>query len=187
MSPQSSRGWTSFSDGMAETRTGFARAYREGGLAAFEERLANFYLEQTAHARLHPVLAEFFGRLIDVKNLVILAKHRRWRIAAPPSFIGGGKLRAAHLLDAARAPESTGAARLLRRVTGTEVDPAAGNVESLLLAAIGRMMRRRGREPEGTGLILDYLWRCAMQARNLSLLVHGPEIDRELLGGELVT
>jgi vacuolar-type H+-ATPase subunit C/Vma6 len=171
---------------MAETGTGFTKAYREGGLAAFEERLANFYLEQTAHARLHPVLAAFFSRLIDMKNLIILAKHRRWRITAPPSFIGGGKLRAAHLLDAARAPGMTGSARLLRRVTGTEVDPTAGNVESLLLAAISRMARRAGRETEGIGLILDYLWRCSMQARNLSLLVHGPEIDRELLGEELV-
>ena len=172
---------------MAETGTGFTRAYRDGGLSAFEERLANFYLEQTAHARLHPVLAAFFCRLIDVKNLVILAKHRRWRTAVPPSFIGGGTLRAAHLLDAVRVPESTGAALLFRRIAGTEVDLAAGNVESLLLTVIGRIVRRWGREPEGTGMILDYLWRCAMQARNLSLLVHGPEIDRALLGGELVT
>lgn len=172
---------------IAETGTGFTKVYRDGGVAAFEERLANFYLEQTAHTRLHPVLAEFFSRLIDVKNLVIVAKHRRWRIVAPPSFIGGGKLRASHLLDAARAPGTTDAARLLRRITGTEVDPTAGNVESLLLSAISRMTRRAGRETEGTGLILDYLWRCSMQARNLSLLVHGPEIDRELLGGELVT
>jgi vacuolar-type H+-ATPase subunit C/Vma6 len=172
---------------MAETGTGLTKAYREGGLAAFEERLSNFYLEQTAHTRLHPVLAEFFSSLIDVKNLIILAKDRRWRIAAPPSFIGGGKLRASHLLDAARAPEMTGASCLLRRVTGTEVDPTAGNVESILLAAISRMARRAGRETDGIGLILDYLWRCSMQARNLSLLVHGPEIDRELLGEELVT
>jgi hypothetical protein len=172
---------------MAEPGTGFTMAYREGGLAAFEERLANFYLEQTAHTRLHPVLAEFFSRLIDMKNLIILAKHRRWRIETPPSFIRGGKLRASHLLDAARAPEMTGVSRLLRRVTGTEIDPTAGNVESLLLTAISRMARRAGRETEEIGLILDYLWRCSMQARNLSLLVHGPEIDREVLGGELVT
>lgn len=167
--------------------TGLSKAYRDGGLAAFEERLAHFYLEQTAHARPHPVLAEFFCRLIDMKNLMILTKHRRWRIAASPSLIAGGKLRVAHLLDAARAPELTGVARLLRRITGTEVDPTAANVESLLLAAISRMTRRAGRETEGVGLILDYLWRCAMQARNLSLLVHCLEIDRDVLGGELVT
>lgn len=166
--------------------TGFVKAYREGGLAAFEERLAKFYLEQTAHARLHPVLAEFFCRLIDMKNLMILIKHRRWRIAAPPSFIVGGKLRVAHLQEAARAPELTGASRLFRRIAGTEADSTAANVESLLLATISRMARKAGREAEGVGLVIDYLWRCSMQARNLSLLVHCPEIDRDLLGGELV-
>lgn len=171
---------------MGETGTGFINAYRQGGVAAFEERLATFYLEQTAHARLHPVLAEFFSRLIDIKNLIILAKHRRWRIAAPPSFICGGTLRPAHLQDAARAPEMGEFSRLLRRITGAAVDPAAGNIETLLLATISRMAHRTSWETEGLGLILDYLWRCSMQARNLSLLAHGPEIDREILGEELV-
>src|SRR5512133_369592 len=171
---------------MGFSSSGLPKAYRLGGLTAFEERLAHFYLEHTAHARLHPVLAEFFCRLIDMKNLMILTKHRRWRIATPPSFIAGGKLRVAHLLDAARVAEFSGVSRLLRRITGTEVDPGAANVESLLLAAISRMARRAGRENEGIGLILDYLWRCAVQARNLSLLVHCPEVDREFLGGELV-
>ena len=148
--------------------SGLPKVYRLGGLAAFEERLAHFYLEHTAHARLHPVLAEFLCRLIDMKNLMILTKHRRWRIATPPAFIAGGKLRVAHLLDAARVPEFTGVTRLLRRITGTEVDPAAANLESLLFAAISRVARRAGRETEGIGLILDYLWRCSVQARNLT-------------------
>lgn len=171
----------------AESGAGLVTAYREHGPAAFEERLANFYLEQTAHSRLHPVIAEFFSTLIDMKNLMILAKHRRWRIVAPPSFIKGGRLHAAQLLDAARARDLSGAVRLCRAVTGAEIDPAAGNIESLLLAALSRLAHRVSRENEGIGLILDYLWRCAMQARNLSLLVHGPEIDREVLDEELVT
>ncbi len=172
---------------MAEPGKGLKKAYREGGLAGFEERLANFYLEHMANTRLHPVIAEFFSRLIDVNNIIILVKRLRWRIAAPPSFIRGGKVRQSHLLDAARRPDMEGASLLLFRITGAEVSPTAGNMESLLLASITRMVRRTGREPVGIGLILDYLWRSSMQARNLSILVHGTEIDREVLREELIS
>jgi vacuolar-type H+-ATPase subunit C/Vma6 len=171
---------------LAQPFKGLRQAYRKQGVAGFEERLATVYLEHVAHSRLNPVLGEFFSRLIDVRNAITLAKYRRWRITAPPSFIRGGTIKESLLREAAQQGDGSLGGAIILRLAGGEAAPAADNLESLLLARLTRLVRSRGREPDGIGCILDYLWRLAMEARNLSLLVHGAEIDRDLLGGELI-
>lgn len=172
--------------GLALPFKGVRQAYREHGMAGFEERLATVYLEQVTNGRLHPVLGEFFRRLIDVRNAITLAKHRRWRITAPPCFIKGGSIKDTLLLEAAREAEGSAMRAILLRLTGTEADLAAGNLESILLGRLTRLVHSMGREPSGIGCILDYLWLTAMQARNLSLFVHGAQIGQDLLEGELI-
>lgn len=171
---------------LAQPFKGLGQAYREHGMAGFEERLATVYLEQVATGRLHPVLGEFFRRLIDVRNAMTLAKHRRWRITSPPCFIKGGSIKETLFLEAAREAEGSAALSVLHRLAGPQADLAAGNLESILLGRLTRLVRGMGREPSGIGCILDYLWQTAMQARNLSLFLHGERIGPDLLGGELI-
>ena len=162
------------------------RAYREKGAAGLEELLTTVYLEQAATSRLHPALHEFFLRLIDVRNVITLAKYRRWSIATPPCFIKGGNLKSTLLQEAATEKDERLAATILPRFCVTECDLASANLESLLLSRLTRMVRRQRWESDGIGSILEYLWSSAMQARNLSLFLHGTEIDRDLLEGELI-
>jgi vacuolar-type H+-ATPase subunit C/Vma6 len=49
-----------------------------------------------------------------------------------------------------------------------------------------RWLRQEGRNPFGTAPILDYLWRCSIEAMNLSLLYQGKDLERELVAAELV-
>lgn len=164
---------------------GLREAYRARGLAGFQAHLNDRYLEQLAKRELHPVVGRFFSRLIDVRNAVTLAKQRRWGITDPAAFLNGGTIRKAVFLKA-KMGEQELAGALVRKLTGTVDELAAGNLESLLLAGVSRLVRGSRWDPDGIGLLLDYLWSAAMDARNLSLILHGEEIDRDLLYGELI-
>jgi vacuolar-type H+-ATPase subunit C/Vma6 len=49
-----------------------------------------------------------------------------------------------------------------------------------------RFSKAKAREFPETGFVLYYLLRCHAEARNLSVILQGRGIDRELLRGELV-
>jgi ATP synthase C subunit len=159
-----------------------AAAYRERGVAGFEERLFSSYLARVTVSRLHPAMAEFFRLLIDGRNVVILAKYRRWRLPGA-SFIIGGGIRLSRLQQLAAAGEAREEPFPL---WGEQLALTAGNLETRLLTRLSRLVGRLEREPTGVGCVLAYLWRCAMEARNLSLLVHGADMDRDSLLAEVV-
>lgn len=184
--PAAISGLSSLFAGLAQPFKGLGQNYRGHGMAGFEERLATVYLEQVASGPLHPVLGEFFRRLIDLRNAVTLSKHRRWKVTAPPCFIKGGSIKETLFLEAAREVEGSAAEAVLLRLAGREADLAAGNLESVLLGRLTRLVRSMGREPSGIGSILDYLWHTVMEARNLSLFVHGEQLGQDLLDGELI-
>ncbi len=159
---------------------------QQQGLVGCEERLVNACLEHAARSRLHPAVVPFVTRLIDMENICALAKLLRWRMAEH-GFIEGGSIRGALLREAARDLVGGKARRLIGRVLGVEADPASAGLVPLMAARLGRILRRQGREPDGIGLILDYLWRRLTETRNLSLLLHGADLDRETLEREMVS
>lgn len=161
--------------------------FAEEGLPGFERELATLWLEDLAARRLDPHLAELVCRLIDLRNVVILAKVLRWHPKAPPSFVRGGAIPFCRLGELAERGEPEDLLRLLERLSGRGVERWAFlDPEPPLLEAITREVRRWGREPGGSGPILDYLWRCHLEARNQGLLVHGRELDRETIKREMV-
>ncbi|KAB0668281.1 V-type ATPase subunit [Oryzomonas sagensis] len=158
---------------------------RHQGMRGCEEQLVDAGLEHAAARRLHPAVSLFVTRLIDLENFVALAKQVRWRMGES-GFVAGGSIGVALLREAARDREGGKARRLAARVLGMELDPTAAELVPLLAARLGLTLRRQGREPDGVGLILDYLWRRLTETRNLSLLLHGSDLERETLGREMV-
>jgi hypothetical protein len=158
---------------------------QQQGMTGCEERLLDACLGHAARGRLHPAVASFVNRLIDMENIVALSKQLRWRMAEH-GFIEGGRISTTHLREAARDREGGKARHLIGRVLGVEADPDPIGLVPLLAARLGRILRRQGREPDGVGLILDYLWRRLTESRNLSLLLHGADLDRETLEREMV-
>jgi len=172
-----------FWPGAARILPGFLQ---QQGLVGCEERLVDACLEHVARSRLHPAVARFVTRLIDMENIVALTKQLRWRMV-DHGFIEGGSFPGALLREAAQDLEGGKTRRLIGRVLGVgEVDPASAGVVPLMAARLGRILRRQGREPDGVGLILDYLWRRLTETRNMSLLLHGADVDRETLEKEMV-
>lgn len=164
-----------------------AETFRREGRPGVEEDLVTLWLEGVATKRLHPPLGEFFRRLIDLRNVVALAKGLRWRPASPPPFVGGGSLSPALLGEIAARGEPEALLRLLERLGGGGVEEwAAANPEPPLLGALTKEIRRWGKEGSGIGPILDHLWRCCLEARNLGIIIRGRDLDREAIRRELV-
>lgn len=166
---------------------GLAETFRREGRPGVEGELVTLWLEGVAAERLHHPLGELFRRLIDLRNVVTLAKELRWRPTASPPFVRGGSLSPALLGEIATRGEPEALLPLLGRLAGRGVGEwTAANPEPPLLEAVTGEVRRWGREAGGIGPILDHLWRCYLEARNLGLLVHGGDLDRETIRRELV-
>ena len=163
------------------------KLYRQRGGKEFEQRLATLYLERMAELPLHPVLRAFFRAVIDMRNLVTLAKQLRWRLHEPRAFIRGGDISPERLGKALEEGTVAALAALLGALPDMgALPPAPANPEPLLYSWLTRKVRRLGRDPLGTGLVLDYLWRCFVEAHNLSLILQGEERDHEAVRLELI-
>jgi len=161
--------------------------YGKEGLDGIERQLATLFLEQVAAEGLHPAVGKFFRYLIDMTNIMTLYKQLRWRIKRPVSSIAGGRMKVSTFRGILEGDGLNALPPLVRSLTGMPAQiPAGVSPEPLLLKGLSRLLRREAREPDGIGLILDYLWRCYMEARNLSILAHCGEMDREILRTELL-
>ena len=148
----------------------YDEAFRGGVCAALEGALYDISLEHFAATFTHPVMARYLGLLIDGRNLVGLAKHLHWRLSAPPPFLRGGRFAPPALEQLFSRGDAGGVVALVARLGGRSQTGLPGDVEHGVLEAQRRALRRLGRETEGTGPILDYLWRCGQECRNIGLL-----------------
>ena len=166
---------------------GTGETFVKEGLRGTERWLTNKYLEYAVTIRLHPVIKKFFVRTIDSRNLITLYKQLRWDLRVQEDFVNGGSINRRTLKAAADKGDMFHVLRMIQIFTGVIVqNPDATSVEKALYKGMTRSLRREGREPSGISLILDYLWRCSMEIRNLGVLIHGEGIDRDTLRTELI-
>ncbi len=167
---------------------GIRKAFLKGGLKGVEEKLTSNYLGYVIQSDLHPLIRVFFIRIIDARNLIALYKYLRWEVEGTPPFAKGGSIPETRLREVREKANIFGVISLIRTLTGLDVGtPDASGIENTLHRGMTRFLRRLGRETSGIGCILDYLWRCSMEARNLGVLFYGEESERESLLAEVVS
>jgi vacuolar-type H+-ATPase subunit C/Vma6 len=167
--------------------TGLAEKYEEKGLRELEQRLTNSFLIAIIRTPLHPVMKEFFSRIIDARNILSLYKSLRLSAKDHAVFIPGGTVAIDHLTDLLEKDDLFEVITLIRRATGiTVAAPDSTQVEVSLYRGITKYLHKEGRDPLGAALILDYLWRCSLEVMNLSLLLAGKDLEREDIAAELV-
>jgi vacuolar-type H+-ATPase subunit C/Vma6 len=167
--------------------SGLSRAFDVSGLTGVEQRLMTTYLAVTVQAGLHPVMERFFKRLIDARNIMNLYKYFRLELTAAPPFIEGGDVPKERVKELIGRHDAAAVTSLVRERTGIKLEtPDPTEVESALYKGMTRHLRKEGRDHLGTGLILDYLWRCSIEARNLSVLLSSRDLEREVVSAELV-
>ncbi len=104
-----------------------------------------------------------------------------------PSLIPGGLVPEARLSAAAKSGDLIAVGSLTEELTGVPVErPDPTLVELALYRGITGWLKKAGRDPFGVAPILDYLWRCSIEAMNFSVLYHSRDLEREAVSAELV-
>lgn len=167
--------------------TGLTKNLEAAGLRAVEQTLTQVVLERIVHEKLHPLMRTFFERLIDARNILSMYKYLRLEQASFPPFIPGGRIEMARLQETAVKENFPGICSLVREFFGIKIDaPDPTKVEIGLYRGVTVFLKKEGREPFGVAPILDYLWRCSIEVMNISVLMNGKDIERELIAAELV-
>ena len=164
------------------------RSFAEEGLRGVERRLTNHFLEYAAQQKLHPLIKTFIVRMIDARNLIRLAVSVQQEVVSAPDFIAFGSLPMEQLVQIQQRKDLMAVDVLVRQYTGVKVelqDPS--QIEHALYTATTQYLKQAGRDPLGVGTILDYLWRCSMEAMNLSILFYGKNVERDVIANELVS
>jgi vacuolar-type H+-ATPase subunit C/Vma6 len=161
--------------------------FSEKGLKGIEEELTDEYIERIRDRRLHSIIRKFFAYLIDIRNLLILFKYTRWNMTSEPVFFRGGSISTPRLRKALNTGKASIMNQLIYERTGKRLhEPGALSIENVLLSDLTKRLRHAGRDSD-IGFILDYLWKMYIEARNLSIIIHGRVTQKEAIRGELVT
>jgi hypothetical protein len=165
-----------------EIKTTLLRGPEPGGnLQSLENELMRTFLEGIS-AR-DGALETFFKHFIDLRNVMLLYKHRRWHLGTRPRFISGGTMDVT-LLESIR--DDAALDELLRSIAGVTVAASEGALETILLRAMTRRLVKSRRTAGDTMLIIVYVWRLYTQARNLAVLYHGTALESRTLERELI-
>ncbi len=169
---------------LSDEFSGISDIFEQEGLKGFERELTRRYLMTTVRSKLHPLIKEFFIRIIDSRNIISLYKFLRLNPGAAPRYIPHGRISEARfsgIIERADLPE------VFRLAGEKDEGPDRSNIETALYRGISVFLRKAGRDPLGIGPVLDYLWRSSIEVMNLSVLSFGREIDRDAIRKELVS
>lgn len=159
--------------GLVLSLAGIREGYREGGLQRCEEMLRNRFFAQALARVREGDLVHFFRAVVDIKNILAVAKWLRWRPASMPVLVPGGQLAMA---GPRQKMTEERLARMVRHWThgqepsGDRLRPE--HLESILQAHLLHRLTRRRREGSVTAACIEYVWRCHAFARERSLRLH---------------
>lgn len=166
---------------------GLSRHAHDKRLRMMERELIARFFASMFDLELHPAVRGLFVRLVDARNILVLARSSRSGLRDPQAFLEGGSIARERFAALLERDDPFVVLPLLRLTMGVDLDePDPARIETALYRAITKHLRKIGRDPLGTGLVLEYLWRCSMEITNLSLLFAGRRIEREELAAELV-
>jgi len=148
---------------------GLAAAYGEGGVQKCEELIWRRYFEQILAFSSHPEVSRLSRSLIDLRNILTMAKCVRWNEPELPGLINGGYVR---IRKADQVPSPATLEEMVRGFTGGRQVAAADlhpvNLEPLLYAHLSTAMRRRMRSMCPVAGCMGYIWHIFTVARKRS-------------------
>ena len=144
---------------------GLERLAATNGLAAAEQAMTGALLREAARSA--AVLRPLWAALVDLENVIALAKRLRWQVAAPFGYRSGGLVARRRFLRAerSRVPEM---AALVAAPLRTAAQQGNWSLEGVL---VGRVERQLGAAattaPAAT--VAAYLWGAYAATRRLAL------------------
>jgi len=157
------------------------------GPREMEQELTSRTIAAILDEPLQPVMRQFFTRLVDSRNILSLYASIRNGSADHSLFHGGGTIPVERLRELQEKDDLFAVLALVKQAAGIAIsDPDPTRIETALYRGVTKFLKTEGRDPLGAALILDYLWRCSLEVTNLSLLLAGKDLEREIVMGELV-
>ena len=171
----------------SERFAGIAEIMRTEGLKGFEQKLVERYLSVIVGVGTDPVLRAFFRRLIDARNMLALAKLLKIKSTADHSFISDGTISTERFDEILSGRNAQAADKLVGELTGEMISAVdLTRIEACLYRGISRWLKRESRAVPGTGPALEYVWKCSIEAMNLSILSYGQDLGKDTVAAELV-
>jgi vacuolar-type H+-ATPase subunit C/Vma6 len=172
---------------LSDNPEGLNVIFSKKGLKGVEEQLTDSLIEQIRTLSLHAVIKKYFVFLIDMRNVITLYKYVRWSVVNETVFVQGGSIQRSLLKDAAQRGDLSQVRRLIFELTGIMVEESGlSGVENVMLASLTKRLRILAKESYDIGLILDYLWKIYVEARNLAIILSCGDMERVTLKKELV-
>lgn len=158
---------------------GLGKSYEEKDLAQSEEMLRSGILAAGLQRSGHKTMASFLRDLVDVRNLLVLARRLRWKTASDPALLAGGRL------NMQFSDEKFDAADLLQMIRhwtgGAEPGPEQlqpTRLEPVLQTYLVRKTARLRRLGDPVAACIEYLFRQDALTRQKSIRFHGgPGLD----------
>jgi hypothetical protein len=147
---------------------GLTETYLRQGPGGLEQQLLGGYLPRAIAASRSAPVAEVLGYLLDMRNLLAVYKHLRWRLPEPPVLLPGGRISVAAGQRCWRQQDLVALQQLVGKRSGLKEQFAAGGPEELLEQGLTNRCRQLAREPLQIGVLINYLWRCRQAARTLT-------------------
>ena len=156
------------------------------GMAVVEQGLTGLFFEKLETEAIHPVLCLFFSFMADAINLVSLYKRIRWGIDASFQLVSGGKIRSSSINKILLERDMEAVTRLIKKMTGKEMeDQKFTRIENMLYDSLTNRIRTAAWDEPETGFILYYLWSAYVEVQNLSIILRGKHMERDVLREEL--
>lgn len=170
-----------------EKSGGLERAFSRDGFKGVEQKITGALFHYILNMETHPLIKRFFVFITDARNIITLHKYLSWDTTSGTFFIEGGSIKTTTLSDILHSSDRDALSTLLYRHTGLRIGATdAAVVDSALQRRLTLKIRKWEKESRDIGLILNYLWRCGLAAKNLSIIYHSRGIDRDILKEELV-
>ncbi|MCL7486815.1 MAG: hypothetical protein M8357_01400 [Desulfobulbaceae bacterium] len=148
---------------------GLAAAYGEGGVHGCEELIRRRYFEQVFIFAGHPEAIWWLRSLIDLRNVMTLAKCVRWKESERSMLIDGGHI---GIRKRDQVPSEAGLEKLVRRFVGGGRAPSSDlhpvSLEPLLHDHLSTAMTRRMRSVCPVACCSGYIWHIFASARKRS-------------------
>ncbi|WP_303720524.1 V-type ATPase subunit [Malonomonas rubra] len=139
--------------------------YLRQGPGGLEQELIGGYLQQSCRSCRDQAVKRFLLYLLDMRNLQALRKHLRWQVPVTPPLLEGGSLEPGLLQKIWQQRDAAALLTLMRRYARQRQLPLEDADEEYLLQGLTDRLRQAGREPLQLGVVIDYLWRCWLAAR----------------------
>lgn len=161
---------------------GLSEVYLRQGPGGLEQALLGGCLAANVNRRDCPPLRQLLLYLLDMRNLLAVYKHLHWQVPSAPPLLEGGTLDLPFCREILASGDMGKLLELMRIKSEQQGQPADDDVEAFLFAGLTSQLQRAGRDPLQPGLVLDYLWRCLLTARNRGLRLRETPRAQEVAG-----